>query len=60
MTGIDTDGFDLACGDRIGRVFFAEPVLEPADMRKFLVAMAGEARHALTPDDAKITNRQTG
>lgn len=58
MTGIDADGFDLACGDRIERVFFAEPVAEPSDMRKFLVAMAGEARRASTRDETNITNSQ--
>ncbi|MEO3997857.1 HugZ family protein [Mesorhizobium sp. CAU 1732] len=47
MTGVDSDGFDLAAGDRILRIFFAEPLQSAQDMHKTLVAMAIEARKAL-------------
>ena len=48
MTGIDADGFDLASGDRTMRIFFAKPLADAQDMHKSLVAMAIEARQALT------------
>jgi putative heme iron utilization protein len=48
MTGIDADGFDLASGDRTMRIFFAKPLVDAQDMHKTLVAMAIEARQALT------------
>lgn len=47
MTGIDADGFDLAAGDRVLRIFFATPLADAPDMHKTLVAMAVEARQAL-------------
>jgi putative heme iron utilization protein len=58
MTGIDADGFDLACGDEIRRVFFARPIAEPGEMRRFLVEMAGEAR-AAAGASAQQTSRET-
>lgn len=48
MTGIDADGFDLAAGDRVLRIFFAKPLVDAQDMHKTLVAMAIEARQALS------------
>ena len=45
LTGIDVDGFDLACGDDSRRVFFPEPLKNASEMRKALVSMAQEARH---------------
>lgn len=47
MTGIDADGFDLAAGDRVLRIFFDTPLADAPDMHKTLVAMAIEARKAL-------------
>lgn len=47
MTGIDADGFDLAAGDRIMRIFFETPLENAQDMHKRLVAMAIEARKEL-------------
>lgn len=47
MTGIDADGFDLAAGDRIMRIFFTHPLADAPDMHKRLVAMAIEARQNL-------------
>ena len=44
MTGIDLDGFDLARGDDVRRVFFPAPLESAADLRKVLVEMAGVAR----------------
>ncbi|KAB2874051.1 MAG: HugZ family protein [Bauldia sp.] len=46
MTGIDADGFDLAAGDKVLRIFFREPLTDAPDMHKTLVAMAIEARQA--------------
>ncbi|UGY09480.1 HugZ family pyridoxamine 5'-phosphate oxidase [Phyllobacterium pellucidum] len=47
ITGIDADGFDIADGDAIERVFFASPLTSAEDMHKTLVRMAGEARAGL-------------
>ena len=47
MTGLDADGFDLADGDNVLRVFFREPLTSAKDMHMTLVHMAGEARAAL-------------
>jgi len=47
MTGVDADGFDLAAGDRVLRIFFPTPLADAPDMHKTLVAMAVEARKAL-------------
>lgn len=44
MTGIDADGFDLAAGDKVLRIFFKQPLADAPDMHKILVAMAIEAR----------------
>ncbi len=49
MTGIDADGFDLANGDDVLRIFFAEPLTSAKDMHMTLVRMAGEARAGLEP-----------
>jgi putative heme iron utilization protein len=49
MTGIDADGFDLACNDDVRRVFFDRPLEDETDIRNVLVAMADEARQALSP-----------
>lgn len=48
MTGIDADGFDLAAGDRTMRIFFTRPLSDAQDVHKTLVAMAIEARQALS------------
>jgi putative heme iron utilization protein len=53
LTGIDADGFDLADGDRVLRIFFSEPLSEPGDAHKRLVMMAREARTALG-DKARV------
>lgn len=47
MTGIDVEGFDLVAGERVLRIFFDEPLSQPADMHKVLVKMSVEARRAL-------------
>ena len=47
MTGIDADGFDLAEGDDVLRIFFQEPLNSAKDMHMTLVRMAGEARAGL-------------
>jgi putative heme iron utilization protein len=44
MTGIDVDGFDLARGDDVRRVFFAEPLSDAGQLREILVALARQAR----------------
>jgi hypothetical protein len=49
MTGIDPDGFDLAAGDAVGRVFFPSPLASAGELRHVLVDMAREAR-AAAPD----------
>lgn len=46
MTGVDVDGFDLASGDRVLRIFFATPLADAQDMHRTLVSMAVEARRA--------------
>ena len=51
MTGIDADGFDLAAGDRVLRIFFEAPLADAPDMHKTLVAMAIEARKAMAAAD---------
>ena len=48
LTGIDADGFDLAAGDRVMRIFFRQPLADAPDMHKTLVAMAIEARQIRT------------
>lgn len=50
MTGIDADGFDLAAGDRVMRIFFDLPLENAQDMHKRLVAMAIEARKELAAE----------
>ncbi|MGB6117427.1 MAG: DUF2470 domain-containing protein [Mesorhizobium sp.] len=47
LTGIDADGFDLADGDRVLRIFYPEPLAVPRDAHMRLVTMAKEARLAL-------------
>ncbi len=44
MTGIDVEGFDLAAGDEVRRVFFPAPLKDAAAMRTALVDMAKAAR----------------
>ncbi|MFI0847298.1 HugZ family protein [Mesorhizobium sp. IMUNJ 23232] len=44
MTGIDPDGFDLASGDEIRRVFFPTPLQASSELRAVLVEMARTAR----------------
>lgn len=48
LTGIDADGFDLAAGDRMMRIFFKQPLADAPDMHKALVALAQEARQKKT------------
>lgn len=47
LTGIDSDGIDLADGDRVLRIFYPEPLTVPRDAHMRLVHMAKEARLAL-------------
>jgi heme iron utilization protein len=44
VTGIDPDGVDLALGDRIARLPFAERVTSPLALRKTLAEWAARAR----------------
>ena len=46
MTGIDVDGFDLALGDEVRRVFFPAPLSDAGDLRAVLVDLARQARAA--------------
>ena len=46
MVGIDCDGFDLRADGRLLRFDFAEPALNPAEVRSALVALARKARDA--------------
>lgn len=47
LLGVDVEGMDLADGDDIRRVWFAEPLSSAKDLHMILVRLAGEARHAL-------------
>lgn len=44
MTGIDAEGFDMADGGRVCRVFFASVLENASDLRKTLVEMAKTAK----------------
>ena len=46
ITGFDSEGMDLAGGDRVGRVWFDAPLASAAELRPMLVAMAKQARAA--------------
>jgi putative heme iron utilization protein len=43
-SGIDPEGIDLICGDRVARVAFARPVDTPGDLRAALTSLAEMAR----------------
>lgn len=43
-SGIDAEGIDLVCGDRVARVAFASPVRDAGGMRAALVSLAHCAR----------------
>jgi putative heme iron utilization protein len=47
LIGIDAEGFELADGDDIRRVWFDVPVASTDELRAVLARMAGEARRAL-------------
>ncbi len=47
ITGIDTEGLDLAAGDETRRVFFPESLADAGDLRKVLVELAAAGRRAL-------------
>jgi hypothetical protein len=42
---LDPEGIDLASGDRVERLWFAEPLSKPSDVRPTLVALALQARN---------------
>jgi len=44
LTGLDPDGFDLACGDATLRLGFAERVTTAQQLRKMLVELAATAK----------------
>ena len=46
MTGLDADGFDIANGDEVRRVFFDTPLQALSELRITLVEMAKIARAA--------------
>ena len=43
-SGLDPEGIDLVCGDRVARVLFEAPVTAPGDLRAVLKALADRAR----------------
>lgn len=43
MTGIDPEGFDIASGDQVRRVFFAQPVRNMQELRNILVKLAANS-----------------
>lgn len=43
-SGLDPDGIDLVCGDRVARVLFETPVADPGSLRAALKALADRAR----------------
>ena len=47
MIGVDAEGVDIASGDDIRRIFFAEPLAGAADLRPALVALAKQGRRSL-------------
>ena len=47
MTGLDAEGIDVVCGEASRRIFFAEPLQSPSEMRAALVRMASEGRQIL-------------
>lgn len=54
MTGIDPEGIDLAdASGRTERVGFAAPIASPADARRELVRLVGEARARSLPPGAR-------
>lgn len=60
VTGLDPDGLDLACGDRVARIAFDMPVHEAGVLRGALKALADRARAAATtpePDGAAPSGR---
>ena len=48
LSGLDAEGLDLVLGDRAGRIFFHQPLSAADQLRPMLVAMAREARGAVT------------
>jgi putative heme iron utilization protein len=44
MVAVDVDGCDLADGERVIRIHWSAPVADPAEVRRELVRLAGEAR----------------
>ena len=44
LTGLDPDGADLACGDRVLRLAFPAPLGSPGEVRTVLVELAAAAR----------------
>ncbi|MBA8880616.1 DUF2470 domain-containing protein [Phyllobacterium myrsinacearum] len=52
ISGIDAEGFDIADGDDVQRIWFSTPLGSARDMHMSLVRMAGEARTGLgTPSE---------
>lgn len=43
-SGLDPEGIDLVCGDRVARVLFDTPVAGPGDLRAVLKTLADRAR----------------
>jgi putative heme iron utilization protein len=44
VTGLDPDGLDLACGDAVLRLEFAERVTTAGELREVLANLAKQAR----------------
>jgi putative heme iron utilization protein len=47
ITGIDAEGIDIASGDDVRRVFFAEPLASAAQLRSTLVRLAQNGRRSI-------------
>ena len=47
LTGIDAEGIDIASGDDVRRIFFAEPLASAAELRPTLVALAQQGRRSI-------------
>jgi len=48
LTGIDAEGIDIACGDDVRRIVFAEPLGSAEQLRQTLVVLAQQGRRSIT------------
>jgi putative heme iron utilization protein len=47
ITGIDAEGIDIASGDDVRRIFFAEPLAGAEELRPALVSLAQQGRRSI-------------